>query len=147
MSTGKTFTVFGQPVEVLASSRSTSGSFTALTQTCQPGEGVPPHVHANEDEFFTVLEGEFELFDGERWSKLEKGQSGFKLRGQPHAFRASGTGTGKMLVFCSPGGLDEYLESISKLTMPQDLERLVQISEPRGIRFLPPRGNEAAGAR
>ena len=140
MSTGKTFQVFGQPVEVLASSRSTNRSFTVITQTCQPGEGVPPHVHANEDEFFTVLEGEFELFDGERWKPLPKGQSSFALRGQPHAFRAAGTSTSKMMVFCSPGGLDEYLESISQLAMPQDLERLVQISEPYGIRFLAPAG-------
>ena len=140
MSTGKSFRVFGQPVEVLASSQSTNGSFTAITQTCEPGEGVPPHVHSREDEFFAVIEGEFELFDGRQWQKLKKGESGFKLRGQPHAFRNSGATTGKMLVFCCPGGLDEYLESISQLSVPQDLDRLVQISEPRGIRFLPPQG-------
>lgn len=140
MSVQKRFTVFGQPVEVLASSRSTQGSFTVIRQTCAPGEGVPPHVHAKEDEFFTTLEGEFELFDGQNWRKLPPGESGFALRGQAHAFRNSGATTATMLVFCSPGGLDEYLESISSLRMPQDMERLVQISEPHGIRFVPPAG-------
>lgn len=138
MSSNQTFTVFGEPVEVLVSSAETHGSFCILVQTCPPGGGPPPHVHAKEDEIFTPLEGEFELFDGKQWHPLIKGQYKHTLRGQVHTFRNAGPMEGKMLVIVTPGGLDEYLKAISPLQMPQDLQRLTEISDNYGIKFITP---------
>jgi quercetin dioxygenase-like cupin family protein len=138
MHAAQRFNVFGEPVEVLVSTAMTNGSFAAITQTCAPGGGPPPHKHANEDEIFTVLEGEFELFDGREWHPLPRGEVGHALRGQVHTFRNCGTTKGKILIVATPGGLDVYLRSISGLVMPQDAAELVEISEPFGIAFVPP---------
>lgn len=40
-----------------------------------------------------------------------------------------------MVIFVSPGGIDEYLEEISKLSMPQDGAQLIAISNRYGISF------------
>ena len=135
MTTANTFTVFGDPVEILISSEATHGAFSVLTQTCHPGGGPPPHVHRLEDEIFTTLDGEFELFDGSTWHPLRRGDVRYALRGQVHAFRNSGTALGKILVTVTPGGLDHYLRAISLLVMPQDIAELISISEPYGLAF------------
>jgi quercetin dioxygenase-like cupin family protein len=134
----KRFKVFGEPVEVLVSSSSTGGSSCAITQTSPPGGGPPPHWHANEDELFMALEGEFELFDGKDWHKLPNGEMAFAHRGNVHTFRNCGKTTGKILCVATPGGLDEYLEAISILSIPTDIERLTEISNSYGITFALP---------
>jgi hypothetical protein len=52
-----------------------------------------------------------------------------------HTFRNVGTTTGKMLVFVAPSGMEKYLEEISALSMPEDMSRLLAISERYGIFF------------
>ncbi len=131
------FNVFGEPVEILVSSQQTGGSFCIITQTCQPGGGPPPHSHSNDDEIFTTIEGEFELFDGTAWHPLRKGEVLRGTRGGVHTFRNSGSEVGKILIIASPGGLDRYLVEIAPLVMPQDAEKLFAISAPYGITFPP----------
>lgn len=135
LSAVKTFRVFGELVEVLVSSQETNGSFCVLTQVSPPGGGPPPHIHRREDELFTVLEGEFEIFDGEKWSPLRQGESAYKLRGSCHTFRNSGQSDGKIHVVVTPGGLDVYLEALSRLRLPPVIEEVVEVSDPYGITF------------
>jgi len=133
----KTFKVFGEKVEILATSDGTKGSFCMLVQTSPPGGGPPPHVHQFEDEIFCVLDGEFELFDGKQWNAAPKGEHVYTLRGQPHTFRNSGTTDGRILCIAVDGRLDEYLEKISPLKIPEDMEQVLAISKEYGIGFLP----------
>jgi quercetin dioxygenase-like cupin family protein len=139
----KSFTVLGEPVEILVDSQMTNGAFTVLTQTSPPGGGPPPHSHTREDEIFTVLEGDFELFDGTKWNPLPQGASARGARGGVHAFRNCGETPGKMQIIVSPAGFEKYLEEISPLTLPQDMHRLLQISECHGITFPPPSSADA----
>lgn len=134
----KSFTVLGELVEILVDRQMANGAFTVLTQTSPPGGGPPPHSHSREDEIFTVLEGDFELFDGTRWHPLPRGESARGVRGGVHAFRNCGQSTGKVHIIASPAGFEEYLEEISPLTLPQDMDRLLQVSESYGITFPPP---------
>lgn len=135
----KQFKVFGEPVHVLFTSEDTGRSFAAITQTSPPGGGPPPHVHRNEDEIFTVLEGEYEIFDGQVWHKLGKGETAYTLRNQPHTFRNCGATAGTIQCVIVPGsGLERYLEEISVLSMPEDAPRLMEISSRYGIEFLAP---------
>ncbi|HEY0161064.1 MAG TPA: cupin domain-containing protein [Edaphobacter sp.] len=133
----KQFLVFGEPVEVLVSSEQTHGSFCVVTQVSPPGGGPPPHIHEREDELFTVLEGDYEVFDGKEWHPLRKGESAFKLRGSLHTFRNCGTTDGKIHVVITPGSFDLYLEELSKLSMPPTIEEVVAVSTPYGISFPP----------
>ncbi len=69
----KSFKVFGEPVEILVDGAATGGRVAVVTQVSPPGGGPPPHLHTREDETFTVLEGEYEMFDGVKWLPLHKG--------------------------------------------------------------------------
>lgn len=134
----KKFEVFGEPVEILVTSEETNGAFCVLTQISPPGGGPPPHIHQREDELFTVVEGEFEVFDGQDWHPLRAGESAYKLRGTCHTFRNSGDSPGKIHVVVVPGGLDVYLEKLSTLSMPPAMDEVVAISDPYGISFVQP---------
>lgn len=135
----KQFKVFGEPVKVLVTSEETGGSFAAIHQTSPPGGGPPPHIHYLEDEVFTVIEGEFEIFDGVAWHKLAKGETASALRGRVHTFRNCGSTPGTIQAIIIPGtGMDNYLEKISVLTMPGDAPQLKEISDRYGIKFIAP---------
>ena len=62
MENGTVIQVFGEPIEILASSTATNHAFVIGLQTSPPGGGPPPHRHLGEDEIFTVVDGEFEIF-------------------------------------------------------------------------------------
>jgi quercetin dioxygenase-like cupin family protein len=145
MKVVKQFRVFGEPVKVLISSEETGGSFAAIHQTSPPGGGPPPHIHYNEDEIFTVIRGEFEIFNGDNWHKLAEGETFYTLRGQVHTFRNCGSTEGTIQALIVPGtGMDNYLEEISVLAMPGDAARLKEISDRYGIEFVAPQLAESA---
>lgn len=131
----KTFNVFGEPVDVLVNGAMTSGASTSLIQTTPPGGGPPPHSHRNEDETFTVLEGDFELLMNGQWLKMPVGEVAFARRGSIHAFRNVGTTVGKMLIFVAPSGLENYLEEVGHLSPVTDMAKILEISEHYGISF------------
>ena len=135
MNALKTFKVFGEPVEILIPGELTGGLSTTVTQVSPPGGGPPPHSHKNEDETFFVLEGEYEFLEEGEWVPVEPGQAIYAKRGSVHTFRNAGTETGKMLVFVTPAGMEKYLEEISPLSMPEDMPRLLAISDRYGIFF------------
>lgn len=139
-----TFRVFGEAVDVLVPSEETGGSFSMIVQTSPPGGGPPPHRHEHEDEIFRVLEGEFELFDGEEWQKVPTGEYVYTLRGSTHTFRNCGSTDGRMQCIIVPGGLERYLEALSFCSMPQDAERVMQLSAQYGICFVMNEVPEAA---
>lgn len=136
MAANKLFRVFGDPVEVLHASKATGGAFSVITQICQPGGGPPPHWHDREDEFFMTLEGEFEILADGNWVRLAVGETIVATRGSVHTFRNSSSGSSKILCVSTPGQLDQYLEAISTIEMPQDAQRLFEISEGYGIHFV-----------
>ena len=131
----KRFHVFGEPIEVLLRGEMSNGLLTVITETCEPGGGPPPHSHTNEDEVFTVLEGEFEVFDGAQWHPLVRGETAFGPRNGVHTFRNRGNTTGKVQIVAAPAGLEVYLERISSLVMPRDAEKLFEISRLFGVTF------------
>jgi quercetin dioxygenase-like cupin family protein len=131
----KTFKVLGEPIEILIPGEATGGLSTTLTQTSPPGGGPPPHSHVHEDETFYVLEGEYQFLQDGQWLKPTPGQAVYAKRGSVHTFRNVGTGTGKMLIFITPSGIEKYFEEISSLSIPEDMARLLAISERYGISF------------
>lgn len=138
MSSNRIIYVFGEPIEIVVTSRSTNYTCCAGVQTCPPGGGPPPHKHEREEETFIVLEGAFDFFDGENWTAFKPGEVKCSLRGNYHGFRNSGTTVGRIMFVTNAGGLDEYFAAISTLELPQDLEQLTVISRHYGYVFLPP---------
>lgn len=127
------------PIELIASSSSTNYAFVVGLQTSPPGGGPPPHRHLGEDEIFTVLEGEYAFFNGVSWAPFNPGEIKYSLRGSYHGFRNVGQLPGKMMFTTNGGGLDEYFIEISTLRLPDDKERLQEISRFYRYEYLPPR--------
>jgi mannose-6-phosphate isomerase-like protein (cupin superfamily) len=129
------FKVFGEDNDIFVNSAMSHGASSVLIQTTSPGGGPPPHKHTKEDETFTVLEGEFEFLQDGQWTSLPVGQVLFAPRGHIHTFRNSGASVGKILVFVSPGGFEEYLQEIGPLSPAADMPKILEISERYGITF------------
>jgi quercetin dioxygenase-like cupin family protein len=131
----KTFDVFGEPAEILVNGAMSKGTAAVLVQMNSPGSGPPPHRHTNEDETFTVLEGDFEFFSDGRWSRIPVGEVVFAPRGFVHTYRNAGTSTGRILVFVSPSGFEDYLEEVGSFSPATDMAKIIEISARYGISF------------
>jgi quercetin dioxygenase-like cupin family protein len=131
----KTFSVFGDTVDILVDGSMSAGSSAVLIQSVSPGGGPPPHSHANEDETFTALEGEFEMLIGGQWVPTPVGEIFFSQRNSIHTFRNVGTTDGKIAVFVSPAGFEKFLEELSPYTPPKDIPIILDIAKRHGITF------------
>ncbi len=135
MTPVKSFTVFGEAVEVLVNGSMTGGASAVILLTNAPGGGPPPHKHREEDETFVVLEGDFEILVEGQWHPIVKGEPIFAPRGFVHTFRNSGSTTGKLCVFVAPAGFEDYLEELGPYLPPTDMPKILEISERYGISF------------
>ena len=133
MSFIKSFEVFGERIDILVNSATSGGASTTLIQHVAPGGGPPPHTHTKEDETFTALEGDFEIFSEGEWSPLARGEIAFAKRGSVHTFRNSGTSHGRVLVFITPGGFEDYLEALSPYFPASDMPKINEISAQYGV--------------
>lgn len=93
--------------EILADAGQTGGAIGLFRQSIAPGNGPPDHIHHNEDEFFYVLTGEFELKLGTRVWRAGANSLMFVPRGVAHTFKNVGDGPGSFLVGVTPGGLEK----------------------------------------
>jgi mannose-6-phosphate isomerase-like protein (cupin superfamily) len=133
----------------LAEEKDTAGTFFLVEAILAPGTEPPPHVHSREDEFFYVLEGEFDMYVGDEAFKVETGECVFLPRFKPHAFVIRSPRL-RVLILFTPGGLEEAFRGAStpaqKLALPtgavtystSDLEQAAQRFSEHGVRFLAP---------
>jgi len=135
MSSIKTFTVFGDRVDVFVDSSMSNGLSSTLVQEVHPGGGPPPHSHTKEDETFVVLNGEFELLMDGQWRPLVLGGAAYARRGSIHTFRNSGKTIGRLMVVVTPGGFEKYLEEIGSYSPATDMPKIIEISDRYGITF------------
>jgi mannose-6-phosphate isomerase-like protein (cupin superfamily) len=133
----KTFKVFGEPVDVLVNASSSGGVCATTIQHVPPGGGPPPHSHLHEDETFYVLEGDFEFLREGEWHPLAVGETVFGGRRSIHTFRNVGGTPGRILVFITPAGFEDYLEEISPYSPATDMPKILEISERFGVTFHP----------
>ena len=135
MTPVKSFVVFGDSVDVLVNGSMSGGSSAVIRQHNLPGDGPPPHMHTREDETFLVLEGDFEFLVAGQWKPMPRGEPIFAPRGHIHTFRNSGSTPGKLCVFISPAGFEDYLEELSHYSPATDMPKILEISERYGISF------------
>ncbi|MDY6962614.1 MAG: cupin domain-containing protein, partial [Pseudomonadota bacterium] len=76
----------GEVFKIRTSATETDGIYTILEIIAEPRNGVPMHVHANEEECFVVLEGSLHLTQGEDRLNLLAGDVATVRRGTPHAW-------------------------------------------------------------
>ena len=84
-----------------------------------PGQMIPPHTHAHEDERSYVLKGELTCFVGGEVVLAPTGSYVIKPRGIPHAFYNAGEEPVRVMELLTPGDsfegyFDEYEEIASR---------------------------------
>lgn len=105
---GERLWIAGDTVWIKAAAPDTRGAYTMLEIAAAPGGGPPPHIHANEDESFYVLDGAFEIQIGDDTVHAGPGSFAFVPRGTVHRFECSGERNGRLLVLFTPGGLEGF---------------------------------------
>ncbi len=112
---GEHIDVLGDDLRVLADGSTTGGACAIFDCVCPPGGGPPLHRHTREDEHFLVLEGTV-LFqvDGKRMT-LGPGGYAFVQRGTVHTFSNTGTTPLRMIITCTPSGIEAAFRKASAL--------------------------------
>ena len=112
---GRLLWVLGELVTRKVASEQTGGAYSIFEVVSQPQGGPPPHIQHREDECFYVLEGEYEFLVEGRTLRMPAGSLLYVPKGNLHAYRNVGEGTGRMLVNQTPGGLHErFFEDLDK---------------------------------
>ena len=102
----------GLTIAVHAAAAATGGAFSVIEEV-PPLFDTPAHVHANEDEYFHVLEGEHAILVGDQEHRLGPGEGIFAPRGVPHAQRRIEPGVGRLLLVFAPAGFEAFFRQLA----------------------------------
>jgi quercetin dioxygenase-like cupin family protein len=144
---GRLLWVLGELVTRKVANEQTGGAYSLFEVVTQPQVGPPPHIQHREDECFYVLEGEYEFLVEGRTLRMPAGSLLYVPKGNLHAHKNVGEGTGRMLVSQTPGGLHErFFEELgepAKDTLspvseePPNVQRIGTIAAKYGIEISP----------
>ncbi len=112
---GQAIQPFGLNMKVLLRTEDTGGEFSALFIEHEPGAVVPPHFHRNQEEYFCVVEGTYELQIGDVKKTAGPGTVAFIPRNTLHTFKNVGQTVAKMVDWSIPGGQDKYFLKVHEL--------------------------------
>ena len=125
------------------SSSAAGGGLDLVEHRVPAGYAPPRHVHADSDEVFYVLAGDFTVRCGAGTWSAGPGSVVFLPRGVPHAFTVSPDGPGRTLIMTAPAGFVEVIASLGvpapELVLPgpdlpaPDPERLAAVARAHGI--------------
>ena len=146
---GEAIWAFGCLITVKASRETTGGVVTVLDHLAGRGAGSPLHVHAREDEWFYVVEGELTFWLDGKVIDAPAGSFVFGPRGVPHTFTVT-SDEARFLLVTEPAGLEGMIRELGEPavsrtippapTEPPDLPRIVQVCAEYGIEILGPPG-------
>jgi len=101
----------GERFRIRASVKETKGIYTALELIADPRNGVPMHIHQNEDEHFIVLEGSLHLANGDKRFDAPAGTTVTIKKGVPHAWCNLMDTPLRMLVVFSSGNIEDLFKA------------------------------------
>jgi quercetin dioxygenase-like cupin family protein len=134
----KTYAAFGDEATFLLTGEQTGGRYTMFSYIVSPGGGPPPHRHDGEDEWFLVLEGEAEFYEGGIWTAVPAGGAVFMPRGSVHTFRNAGDRPLKLLIHTAPSGFETFFSRCAAEFENEggpDMARIFAIAAEHGIVF------------
>jgi quercetin dioxygenase-like cupin family protein len=136
-SEGKVLNVLGDNQNIKLTGEDTNGQYTLIEQNNEPGIGIPPHVHENEDEVFQVLEGQVEMSIGDKMTTLNAGDIIFCPKGVPHSWKIVGQEKARSMLSIFPAGLEGMFKELSELPAgPPDMEKVSEICGKYKLRFV-----------
>lgn len=134
---GTVLNVLGDNQNIKLTGEDTNGQYTLIEQNNEPGVGIPPHVHENEDEVFQVLEGQVEMSIGDTTTTLNAGDLIFCPRGVAHSWRVVGQEKTRAMLSIFPAGLEGMFKELASLPAgPPDMEAVSAICLKYNLRFV-----------
>ncbi len=104
---GEHMTIVTDNVRLLADASTTGGRLMIMESCSPPNCGPPLHRHSIEDEYFYVVEGTHKFVrDGVEFV-AEPGAFVACPKGSTHTFANVDSKMGKLLVICTPAGLEK----------------------------------------
>jgi quercetin dioxygenase-like cupin family protein len=111
---------YGNAMQVLLSGEQTANTLALMIETTPPGGGPPPHVHANEDELFLVIEGQIEYWANGAWTPVGPGGAVYLPRGAAHTYRNTGAAPSRHWILTTPAGFERFFTASAALfTAPE----------------------------
>ncbi len=120
----------------------THAPFTLLQPNLPARWAPPPHIHANEDEAFYVLDGRLTIRCGSKTWPPEPGGMAFLPRGMLHQPSTDGQAA-QALVLTSRPGIEHFFAEVGERLQllppgPPTIELLDEIGEKYGLKHFPP---------
>jgi quercetin dioxygenase-like cupin family protein len=104
----------GSHIDYLATAK--QSKFTSFFEfLAAPGFDTGAHYHTRIEEFFYVLEGEFDLRSGDQVFQGGPGTFALVPPGTPHFIANHGSKPARILIGCSPPGHEAYFSELSAL--------------------------------
>jgi quercetin dioxygenase-like cupin family protein len=131
--------VLGMQLKFLCTSEDTNGKYSTMLNTVPKGLGAPPHMHPW-DEAFYVLKGEVEISLNGEVHQLSTGDYILVPANTAHSFKGLSDEEGLMIAFESPSHSHKFFQEINEniQSMPEDLEKMLDIGERHKVTFMPP---------
>ncbi|MES2797611.1 MAG: cupin domain-containing protein [Bacteroidota bacterium] len=126
------------PNDLKVSGKDTNGQLAIYEYIGKQKVGPDLHVHLEQDEIFTVLEGEYKFQIGDEKILAKAGDTLFGPKGIPHTWIQT-TETGKLMYMVQPAGkFEEFFIKLTELKGPPSQEYLDKLSLEHGIKNLGP---------
>src|SRR5215468_11176517 len=131
---------FGIDIKVMIAAAQTGGACSVLIAELKPGDGPPPHLHRDHDEYFFVLEGTISLVVDGKERIAAPGTLAFVPRGTTHSFKNIGASTARLLEWTVPGDNEPYFRAVCEMEANGgfDPKRLAEINEQFATEFIRP---------
>jgi len=103
--------------------RETNESIMMFEETLPAGTASLLHLHHDSDEVAWVLAGQFTFMIGDAVTAGGPGTCAFMPRDVPHAWKNTGSETGRVLFLYTPAVAGGYIEALSERRPADDAER------------------------
>ncbi|HYZ61811.1 MAG TPA: cupin domain-containing protein [Acetobacteraceae bacterium] len=103
----------GERLAFITSSSQTRGAYLVMDVVAAPRNGVPMHVHDNEEEHFIIVHGTVHIANGGEALDATAGMSVTIRRGVPHAWCNLSEAPVRMLVVFTPGHIEGLFRAAS----------------------------------
>jgi quercetin dioxygenase-like cupin family protein len=146
---GEALWFLGTLATVKADAETTGGRVAVIEHLAPRGAGSPLHVHRNEDEWFSVTEGEVTFWVGGQTFVAGPGAFVYGPRDVPHTFEVTSE-QARFLLVVEPAGFERFLREAAEpaatrtvpppADAPPDVERLAALAARHGVEIIGPPG-------
>ncbi len=136
---GETVKFLGlHPNDCKISGNDTEGQLSVFEYTGLGKVGPMLHLHYNQDEIFTVIEGKYRFVVGADTYELKAGDTIFLPRNIPHTWIQL-SDRGKLIYFLQPAGkMEEFFSIMNALKERPGQQELDQLHEAHGMKVVGP---------